>query len=102
VSVVVIATIVPAEGKSEAVKQVFLEIIPDVHAEPGCELYALHEDGAGLVMVEKWAGPEALEAHAAGATLARATAALGDLLAGPPEVRTFTALPAGDPAKGAL
>jgi quinol monooxygenase YgiN len=102
VSVVVVATITPAEGQYEAVKQVLLEAIPLVHAEPGCELYALQEDGTRLVMVEKWESAEALEIHSKAEALARAGQVMGDKLAGPPDVRTFSAVPAGDPAKGAL
>ncbi len=101
-SVVVVATITPAEGQLEAVKEALLAAIPQVHDEPGCELYALHEDGDRLVMIERWASVEDLDAHGRGPALKALGAAIGDKLAAPLDVRRMSAVPAGDPAKGAL
>lgn len=74
-------------------------------SEPGCQLYALHEaagDGTDLVMIEKWESPDALATHGKGAALAELGAALNDLLAAPLDIKTFDAVPAGDPDKGSL
>ena len=71
----------------------------------GCVKYALHEatgDSTDLVMIERWESLEALGAHSKAPALAELGKALGPLLAGPLDVKTFTAVPAGDPAKGAI
>ena len=85
-SVVVVAVITPEPGKEDAVREAILETIPKVHAEPGCELYALHEGAGEFVMVERWASPEALAGKVTSA----------------PQVRRLQAVPAGDAERGAL
>jgi quinol monooxygenase YgiN len=100
VSVVVVATITPRPDAVDAVRAALLDAVPAVHAEPGCELYALHEADGVFVMVERWESPEALRAHGKAEALTTLGAALADKLAAPPEVRRLTAVPAGDPAKG--
>ena len=42
-SVVVVATITPKADQVDAVRDALLAAVPRVHAEPGCELYAVHE-----------------------------------------------------------
>ncbi|MFT4124958.1 MAG: putative quinol monooxygenase [Gordonia sp. (in: high G+C Gram-positive bacteria)] len=103
-AVIVVATVSPKPGAEETVKAALLAAVDKVHAEPGCERYALHQatDSADLVFVEKWESAEALAVHSTAPALAELGAALGGLLSGPLDVRTFTALPGGDPAKGAL
>ena len=44
-SIVVVATISPKPEHTDAVAAAFAGIIPQVHAEDGCELYALHRAG---------------------------------------------------------
>jgi quinol monooxygenase YgiN len=102
VSVVVVATITPKADQVDAVRQAILASIPQVHAEPGCELYALHEGDGSFVMVERWESPEALKVHGRAEALTTLGGAIADKLAAPPEVRRLTAVPAGDPDKGAL
>jgi len=102
VSVVVVATITPLPGEENAVRAAILESIPKVHAEPGCELYALHEGTGRFVMVERWESADALAVHAKAEALRSLGAALAGKVAGPPEVRRLTAVPAGDPGKGTL
>jgi quinol monooxygenase YgiN len=51
VSVVVVATITPKPGEEDAVRDAIVASIPAVHAEPGCELYALHEGTGEFVLV---------------------------------------------------
>lgn len=101
-SVVVVATITPLPGEEDAVRAAILESIPQVHAEPGCELYALHEGTGEFVMVERWESADALAVHGKAEALRSLGAALAGKVAGPPEVRRLTAVPAGDPDKGAL
>jgi quinol monooxygenase YgiN len=101
-SVVVVATLTPKPGQQDAVREALLAAIPEVHAEPGCELYALHEEDGKFVFLERWESAEALATHSRGEALARVGAALKGLMAGPSEVRQLTPLPAGDEAKGAV
>ena len=101
-SVVVVATIKPLPEHVDEVVAAFTDVIPQVHGEDGCELYALHQTGDRLIMVEKWASPEALAAHSKGANLAALNPKLAGKVAGPPEVIAARAVPAGDPAKGQL
>ena len=101
-AVVVVATITPKDGMLDEVVEVFRQKIPDVHAEPGCELYALHRGKDRLVMVERWESVEALGAHGKGASMAAINAGLKGKVAGPPDIVVTEAVPAGDPGKGAI
>lgn len=101
-SVVVVATLTPRDGQADAVREALLEAVPRVHAEPGCELYALHEAEGCFVLVERWASAEALRVHGSAEALTALGARLGGKLTGPAEVRRLSAVPAGDEAKGAL
>ncbi|MGY1606586.1 MULTISPECIES: putative quinol monooxygenase [unclassified Geodermatophilus] len=102
-SVVVVATISPKPEHADEVRQAVLDTVPRVHEEPGCERYSLHEgrDGA-LVMVEKWESPEALAAHGKAEPLSALSGRLEGKLTERPSVTVLDAVPAGDPAKGAL
>ena len=103
--VIVVATISPKPGEEAAVKEAVLTAIPKVHAEPGCLKYALHEatgDSTDLVMIEKWESMEALATHGQAEALAELGKAIGNLLAGPLDVKTFTASPAGEADQGTI
>jgi quinol monooxygenase YgiN len=102
VSVVVVATITPRPEHRDEVIATITETVARVHQEDGCELYALHQADDRLVMVEKWASPDALRAHSQGAALAAQAPILKGKLAGPAEVVVLQAVPAGDPGKGQL
>ena len=101
-SVVVVATITPKADEVDAVRDALLAAVPKVHAEPGCELYAVHEGDGQFVMVERWESPEALKVHGRAEALTTLGGQLADKLAAPPEMRRMAPLPAGDAAKGAL
>lgn len=101
-SVVVVATITPKADQVEAVREAIRAAVPQVHAEPGCELYALHEGEDSFVMVERWESVEALTAHGRAEAVTTLGAAIADKLAAPPDVRRLAPLPVGDPAKSAL
>ena len=101
-SIVVVATITPKPEHTDEVAAAFAEIIPQVHAEDGCELYALHRAGDQLIMIERWASPGALDKHSKGAALAALNPALRGKLTGPAQIVVSHPLPAGDPAKGQL
>jgi quinol monooxygenase YgiN len=102
VSVVVVATITPKPDQIEAVREAILAAVPKVHAEPGCELYAVHEGKDNFVMVERWASLDALKVHGTAEALTTLGGQLADKLDGPPDVRRLTAVPAGDTVKGAI
>jgi quinol monooxygenase YgiN len=102
VSVVVVATIRPLPEHRDEVIEAYAATIPQVHAEDGCELYALHQAEDRLIMVEKWASADALSTHSQGAALAALRPQMAGKVAGPPEVIVLQAVPAGDPAKGQL
>jgi quinol monooxygenase YgiN len=101
-SLVVVATITPKPDQVEAVREAILAAAPKVHAEPGCELYALHEGPDHFVMVERWESPEALKLHGTAEALTTLGGQLAGKLAGPLDVRRLSAVPAGDATKGAV
>ena len=101
-SVVVVATITPKPDQVYAVREAILAAVPNVHAEPGCELYAAHEGAGHFVMVERWETPDALEVHGSAEALTTLFGQLAGKLDGAPDVRRLTAVPAGDPVKGAV
>ncbi len=101
-SVVVVATVFPLPEHRAEVIAAYTETIPKVHAEEGCELYALNQAEDRLMMIEKWASREALGAHSQGAALAAMRSQLAGKIAGPAEVIVLDAVPAGDPGKGRL
>ena len=101
-SVVVVATITPKPDQVDAVREAILAAVPKVHAEPGCELYAVHEGAGHFVMVERWETPDALQVHGSAEALTTLGGQLAGKLDGAPDVRRLTAVPAGDPVKGAV
>jgi quinol monooxygenase YgiN len=101
VSIVVIATITPQDGRLQELTEAFEEATPVVQDEPGCEQYALYSDGDVLVTIERWEHKAALAAHLAGPAIAKLLARAGGLLARAPEIRTIAALGFGDAVKGA-
>ena len=101
-SVVVVATIVPLAEHRDEVIAAFTETIAQVHGEDGMRAVRLNEAPDRLIMIEKWASPEALAAHSKGAHLAALNPKLAGKVAGRPEVIVLQQVPAGDPGKGAL
>ena len=101
-SVVVVATITPKPDQVDAVREAILAAVPKVHTEPGCELYAVHEGEGHFVMVERWESVDALRVHGSAEALTTLGGQLAGKLDGAPDVRRLTAVPAGDPVKGAV
>lgn len=101
--IVVVAIFHPAEGKADALRAALVAGIPAVHAEPGCELYAIHDGPDGVIwMIEKWTTVEQLDAHAAGEPVKALGASLAGLTTGPAEVLRMSPIAAGTPAQGLL
>ena len=103
-AVIIVATAFPAPEHREEVIAAFEAAIGKVHGEEdGCELYALNEGPDGrLVMIEKYADQDAVNAHVSGAGLAALRGDLDGKLAGQLDVQVLTPHPAGSPEKGGL
>ena len=102
-SCVVIATFHPHPGKRDAVRAALEAVIPDVHEEPGCELYALHEETEGrLILIEKWTTRELWQEHLTLEPVKRSRASLEGLLESATEVVEMSAIPVGGSQRGEL
>ena len=102
-SIVVTAVFTPNEGAFDQVVEALRPAIAEVHEEPGCLLYAIHEAPNGdIVMIEKWESVESLDAHGAGDAVKRLNVSLEGLLQKPVEVTRLTAIPAGTAGQGEL
>jgi quinol monooxygenase YgiN len=101
-SVVVVATAFPIPEHRAEVIAAFEAAIIRVQDEPGVELYALHEGGDRLVMIEKYESERARSEHAKGAALADLLSDLKGKLSGPLDVQVLVPHPAGNTQKGTL
>ncbi|MFI5793450.1 putative quinol monooxygenase [Streptomyces sp. NPDC051677] len=99
---VVIVRLHPAAGQLEKVLDIYRQEVPLIHAEPGCELFAVHTDGTDVFLVESWATPEDLKAHTDGEGFTRTREHLGPVLDGPGDIRVVDPIPLGVEAKGTL
>jgi quinol monooxygenase YgiN len=100
--VVVVATMTVKPESVDTVRDILTRAVKDVHDEPGCQLYALHEAGNTFVFVEQWADAEALQAHSTAPAIAAMFKDAGEHLAAAPDIKTLTPVIAGDPSKGQL
>ncbi|MEZ2391649.1 putative quinol monooxygenase [bacterium RCC_150] len=101
--VIVTAVFTPKEGSFEQVVAALSPAIEEVHQEPGCLLYAIHESPNGrILMIEKWESAELLDAHGEGEPVKKLNASLEGLLEGPVEVMRHEPIAAGQPLQGAL
>ena len=102
-TVIVTAYFTPKDGAFDDVAAALAPAIAEVHGEPGCQLYAIHEAPNGqIVMIEKWDSAELLDAHGEGVAVKRLNASLEGLLERPVEVTRLTPMPAGTAQQGAL
>lgn len=65
-TLVVVATITAQPGHEAAVEAALRQVVPHSREEAGCLRYELHSDNAQpgrFVMLEEWAGAEALALH---------------------------------------
>jgi quinol monooxygenase YgiN len=68
-AVIGLAVLLPsAEGRHAVIKALW-DAVPKFHAEAGCELYALHESGDEIVIIEKWTDMASLDLHTNGEPL---------------------------------
>jgi quinol monooxygenase YgiN len=102
-TVVVTAVFYPIEGAKDRLAEAMRAGIEAVHAEPGCELYAIHDAADGTItMIEKWTSVEDLDAHAAGDAVKILGAGIDGLLAKPTVVTRMTPIPTGAADQGTL
>ena len=101
-SVVVVAVITPLDGHLHNVVEAFAVASPKVHAEAGCELYALHHDADHVIMIERWTSAADLAAHSTGAPIEELNALLAGHVAGPADVSVLENVPLGDPVTGTI
>lgn len=100
---IVIALIDPLPEHYDRVIEVLRGVIPDVHDEDGCELYALTEAVDGrIIFVEKWTTRDQWQAHMGLPTVDRIREGVAGLLQKDIEVIEAYGLEIGDPAKGLL
>jgi quinol monooxygenase YgiN len=99
---VVVAIITPNPGQLDALEAALKELVPAVHEEDGCELYALHRGNDRIVFVEKWRDAEALRAHGSGTNTKALGEKLSGLVAGTPDIQVLEAVPTGSTEKGAI
>ena len=100
--VVVVATLTVKPESVDTVREILTRAAEEVHEEPGCQLYAVHQSGETFVFVEQWADDEALKTHSSAPAVGKMFSAAGEHLAGAPDIKMLQPVPAGDPAKGQL
>lgn len=101
--VVVVVTIIPVPEHRSEVIAALERAITLAHAEDeGCLLYALHEGDDRLVEIEKWSGPEALDAHLRGPAVAQLLRDIKGKIVGELDGQVLRPHPAGTPRQGAL
>jgi quinol monooxygenase YgiN len=100
--VVVVATMTVKPESVDAVRDILTRAVEEVHDEPGCQLYSLHQSGETFVFIEQWADEEALKAHSTAPAIGKMFSAAGEHLDGAPDIKMLQTISAGDPAKGRL
>ena len=100
--VVVVATLTVKPESVDTVRDILTAAVEEVHGEPGCQLYSLHQAGDTFVFVEQWADEEALKVHSTAPAIAKLFTAAGEHLAGAPDIKMLQPVPAGEPDKGQI
>lgn len=101
--IVVTAVFRPYPGAFDQVAEVLSRAIAEVHEEDGCLLYAIHRDPDDqIIMIEKWASVEQLEAHGSSIGVKHLNEGIDGLVAQPTVVTRLVPIPAGTPQQGLL
>jgi quinol monooxygenase YgiN len=100
--VVVVASFTAKPESTAVVRSAGAAAMEAGHAEPGCELYSLHQTGDTFVFIEQWADADALKVHGTAPAIGVLFGAIGEHLSGAPDIKMLEPVPAGDPAKGQL
>ena len=101
-AVVVVASVQPKAEHWQSVWAELEKAAPKVHAEDGCELWALHEAKDAFYLIEQWRDGDALKAHGSGPVFADLTRAIDGSLLAPLDVKVLTPHGVGDPARGVV
>jgi len=94
VPVVVVATLPGKPEHREELGALLAKAAAASRGDAGCVSYAFHrdlEDADRYVSVEVWEDQASLDAHFQAPHLAELFGAMGDKLAGPPDIKTWTA-----------
>ncbi len=100
--VVVVATLTVKPESVDTVRDILTKSVEEVHDEPGCQLYSLHQSGETFVFVEQWADEDALKTHSTAPAVGKMFAAAGEHLAGAPDIKILQPIPAGTLEQGIL
>lgn len=103
--VVVVGSLKARPGKEDEAAEALAGLVAPTHAEDGCILYSLHQgvdDKTRFAFVERWESQEQLQAHLGSDHIAALIARADELLAEPPDIVAYGALPAGEDHKGSL
>jgi quinol monooxygenase YgiN len=100
--VVVVATLTVKPESVDTVRDILTTAVEEVHKEPGCQLYSLHQTGETYIFVEQWADEDALKTHSTAPAVGKMFSAAGEHLAGAPDIKMLQPVPAGDSDKGQL
>ncbi len=101
-SIPVVAVITAKPGLEKPLEQLLRGLLAPTHQEAGSVTYALHrsrENPRTFVFIEKWASPDALNAHLGAPHIAAALSRREELIE---EFRVIPleSVPGGDPVKG--
>lgn len=94
-NVTVVAHIRAKPGRESEVKQALLALVGPTRREAGCLNYDLHQsddDATLFVFYENWTSKDHLAAHAASAHIRAFRARAVEILAAPPDIKTFVML----------
>lgn len=98
-----VVTLTPHPEDFAKVRGLVLEVIPQIHEDPGCLLYAAHDTTNGqLVLIEAWADRDAWLAHFELPAIKRLKKELPPWLAAPASRVEMYGLGVGDPTLGWL
>lgn len=103
--IVVVGSLKARSGKEAETREALGGLVVPTHAEDGCILYSLHQgvaDPTRFAFVERWESQEDLDAHLASPHIAAVLARADELLAEPPDIVVYEALPQGEERKGSL
>ncbi len=81
--VVVVASFTVKPESVDAVREACKKAVAEVHNEPGCDLYAVHEGDKTFVFVEQWADEDALKTHSTAPGVTALFGAIGDTSTAP-------------------